>query len=67
MGRDEMASKPKPTAPLRKIVDRPAQLVEVLECGHRISRPLGLGENAMLPSKVARRRCHLCASLPSAA
>ncbi len=61
-----MPSKTHPTAPLRKIVDRPAQLVEILECGHRVGRPLGLGENAMLPSKATRRRCHLCASLSKA-
>ena len=46
--------------PLRKIVDRPSQLVEVLECGHRQSRPLGLGEDATKPSKAARRRCYQC-------
>jgi len=46
--------------PLRRIVSRPAQLLEELECGHVIKRPLGLGEFAMEPSKAIRRRCYLC-------
>lgn len=48
------------TAPLRKIIDRPSNLTEHLECGHIIARPLGLGELAMEPSKVKRRRCYHC-------
>lgn len=52
--------------PLRTIVARPAQLTEELECGHVIARPLGLGENAMQPSKAKRRRCYHCAAISSA-
>jgi hypothetical protein len=48
-------------APLRRIVDRPETMLETLECGHTIVRPLGLGEFAMKPSKVKSRRCHKCA------
>ena len=47
-------------APLRRIVSRPTQLTEELECGHVIARPLGLGENAQEPSRVQRRRGHRC-------
>jgi len=47
--------------PLRTIVARPSDLSETLECGHTINRPLGLGECAMFPSKVKRRRCYVCA------
>lgn len=50
------------TAPLRLIVGCPSQLTERLECGHVISRPLGLGEDATQPAKAKRRRCHHCAS-----
>ena len=49
--------------PLRTIVARPSNLSETLECGHTINRPLGLGECAMYPSKVSRRRCYECAAL----
>ena len=55
-----MAPAPKPPAPLRRIIDRPKQLLETLECGHTIPRPLGLGEDATQPSKVTRRRCYAC-------
>lgn len=48
-------------APLRRIVDRPSQLTEQLECGHVVARALGLGEDATRPAKAIRRRCHLCA------
>jgi len=51
----------KPTrAPLRLIIDRPDPMLETLECGHTISRTLGLGEDAQSPSKARRRRCHCC-------
>lgn len=53
----EQMTKP---GPLRLIVDRPAQMLEALECGHVIPRPLGLGEDAMTPSTVKRRRCWKC-------
>jgi hypothetical protein len=46
--------------PLRKIVARPTNTAETLECGHTINRALSLGENAMKPSKAKSRRCHLC-------
>lgn len=46
--------------PLKLIVERPTQMTEKLECGHILARPLGLGENAMKPSKVLRRRCYIC-------
>ena len=42
--------------PLRKIVDRPSNLLETLDCGHTIPRPLGLGEDAMTPAKAKKRR-----------
>lgn len=47
-------------APLRTITDRPDQMHETLECGHTIARTLGLGEDAMAPSKAKRRRCWKC-------
>lgn len=47
--------------PLRKIVARPSDLSEMLECGHLVNRPLALGECAMFPSKAKRRRCYHCA------
>lgn len=47
-------------APLRKIIDRPDNMAETLECGHTIPRPLGLGEFAMGPSKAKSRRCWKC-------
>lgn len=46
--------------PLKLIIDRPSHMLETLECGHTIARPLGLGENAFKPSKVKRRRCYIC-------
>lgn len=49
--------------PLKLIIDRPTQMTEKLECGHTIARPLSLGENAMKPSKVVRRRCYLCGEI----
>ena len=49
--------------PLRRIVERPDYLLETLECGHTIVRPLGLGEFAMRPSKVKSRRCYKCSPL----
>lgn len=47
--------------PLKKIVARPSNLRETLECGHTINRPLSCGEGAQFPSKAKRRRCYLCA------
>lgn len=52
--------------PLRLIIDRPSDLSEALECGHTINRPLSLGECAMYPSKVKRRRCYKCAAIARA-
>ena len=52
--------------PLRLIVSRPTNFTEILECGHTICRPLGLGEMAMYPSKVKRRRCYECAAIAKA-
>jgi hypothetical protein len=47
-------------APLRKIIARPEQMAETLECGHTLPRPAGLGEDLMKPSKVKSRRCWMC-------
>lgn len=57
---------PKKPAPLRLIVDRPSEMLETLECGHTLKRPLGLGEFAMEPSKAKSRRCWKCADLAAA-
>ena len=46
--------------PLRAIVDRPGFSEETLECGHRIRRPLGVGD----PLPGQRRRCYKCGDLP---
>ena len=53
----------RPAYPLRAITGRPSQMIEVLECGHRIVRPAGLGEDLTKPSKVSRRRCWKCEPL----
>lgn len=47
-------------APIRKIIDRPNNMTEILECGHTHYRTLGLGEFAMAPSKSKSRRCWKC-------
>lgn len=48
-------------SPLRRIIGRPADLLEELECGHVITRPVSLGEPIQEPSKAKRRRCYKCA------
>lgn len=51
--------------PLRKIVARPSDLTEMLECGHLINRPISLGEAIQFPSKAKRRRCYHCDASPA--
>ena len=46
--------------PLKKIIDRPSQILETLECGHTIKRSYRLGEDLQVPSRAKRRRCYEC-------
>lgn len=48
--------------PLRKIIGRPSDMTEQLECAHIIQRPLRLGEAAQVASTAKRRRCYKCAA-----